>query len=103
MILIADSVASVGNGGIGYETTRVLAQKGARVYIAGRSAERVNKAITDLNKLGKPLDLHFLQLDLLDLKSVKAAAASFNAQEETLDILINNAGVSFIRLSFSHS
>ncbi|KFA50693.1 hypothetical protein S40293_04875 [Stachybotrys chartarum IBT 40293] len=92
MTLVADSSASVGNGGIGYETTKVLAQKGARVYIAGRSAERVNKAITDLNKLGKPLDLHFLQLDLLDLKSVKAAAASFNAQEETLDILINNAG-----------
>jgi NAD(P)-dependent dehydrogenase (short-subunit alcohol dehydrogenase family) len=39
------------------------------------------------------LDLHFLQIDLQDLKSVKAAAMRFTVLEERLDILINNAGV----------
>ena len=40
------------------------------------------------------LDLRFLQLDLQNLKSVKAAAAAFKQKEQRLDILINNAGVS---------
>lgn len=42
---------------------------------------------------GQRLDLHFLQLDLTDLHSVRAAAERFRAQEERLDLLINNAGV----------
>lgn len=40
------------------------------------------------------LDLRFLQLDLQNLKSVKAAAAAFKQREKRLDVLINNAGVS---------
>jgi NAD(P)-dependent dehydrogenase (short-subunit alcohol dehydrogenase family) len=39
------------------------------------------------------LDLRFLQMDLQNLKSVKAAATSFSQREPHLDILINNAGV----------
>lgn len=39
------------------------------------------------------LDLRFLQLDLQNLKSVKAAAAAFKQKEQRLDVLINNAGV----------
>jgi NADP-dependent 3-hydroxy acid dehydrogenase YdfG len=42
---------------------------------------------------GKRLDLHFLKLDLQDLRSVKEAAMLFSYQESRLDILINNAGV----------
>lgn len=40
------------------------------------------------------LDLRFLQLDLQNLNSVKAAAVAFKQKEQRLDILINNAGVS---------
>jgi NAD(P)-dependent dehydrogenase (short-subunit alcohol dehydrogenase family) len=71
-----------------------LALKNARVYIGGRSEERVNKAITDLNNAhNKKLDLHFLHVDLNDLRSVKAAASKFAQLEQRLDILINNAGI----------
>jgi NAD(P)-dependent dehydrogenase (short-subunit alcohol dehydrogenase family) len=88
------AIVTGGNGGIGLVTTKILAEHGAKVYIAGRSAERVHAAIDELSKISaRPLDLHFLQLDLLDLRSVKAAAAAFNAQESHLDILINNAGI----------
>jgi len=86
---------STGNSGIGYQTSLQLALRHARVYIAGRSEERVNKAIEEMQRTAgtMQLDLRFLQLDLQNLRSVKAAAASFKERESRLDILINNAGV----------
>lgn len=42
---------------------------------------------------GADLDLHYLQIDLLNLKSVRAAAQEFMNLENRLDVLINNAGV----------
>ncbi|KAH7325680.1 hypothetical protein B0I35DRAFT_405040 [Stachybotrys elegans] len=88
------AIVTGGNSGIGYETTKQLALHNARVYIASRNLDRVQKAIDELNQqAGRKLDLHSLQMDLVDLKSVKAAAADFSAREERLDILINNAGV----------
>lgn len=91
----------IGNGGIGYETTKQLALRGARVYIASRSEDKAQTAIEEINQssAGKKLDVRFLQLDLQDLKSVKAAAAAFAQQESRLDILINNAGVSDVHYS----
>ncbi|KAK4070807.1 hypothetical protein Trihar35433_5274 [Trichoderma harzianum] len=89
------AIVTGGNSGIGYETANQLALHNARVYIASRSQERVNQAIDQMSQaaMGKTLDLHFLQIDLQDLKSVKAAAEHFMTLETRLDILINNAGV----------
>lgn len=86
---------SAGNSGIGYETAQQLALHNARVYIAGRSRDRVEKAIQQMKKTcaGRILDLRFLELDLKDLRSVKASTATFAQWEPRLDILINNAGV----------
>ncbi|KAH8803625.1 hypothetical protein F5884DRAFT_756894 [Xylogone sp. PMI_703] len=87
-------IVTGGNSGIGYETTYQLATRGARVYIASRSKDRVTEAIANMNELAKrALDLHFLQIDLQDLKSVKLAASEFMKLESHLDILINNAGI----------
>lgn len=84
----------LGNSGIGFETTKQLAMRNARVYIASRSQQRVDEAISQMNTAaGRSLDLHFLQMDLQDLQSVKLAATLFAHQESHLDILINNAGV----------
>lgn len=71
-----------------------MALHNARVYIGGRSKEKVSQAIYQLNEVaGRKLDLHFLKIDLTDLKSVKAAARNFAQTERRLDILINNAGI----------
>ncbi|KAL6412454.1 Short-chain dehydrogenase/reductase SDR [Ilyonectria robusta] len=98
------AIVTGGNSGIGYETTNQLALHNARVYIASRSRDRVNQAIKRMSEdaNGQSLDLHFLQLDLMDLKSVKAAAEHFKTQEPRLDILINNAGVCCIQLTLHH-
>lgn len=89
-------ICYTGNSGIGWQTSLQLALRHARVYIAGRSADRVNKAIEEMKmSTGRmELDLRFLQMDLQSLRSVKAAAAAFKQMEPKLDVLINNAGVS---------
>ena len=84
-----------GNSGIGYQTSLQLALRHARVYVGGRSEERVNKAIEQMKMVAGTveLDLRFLQIDLQNLRLVKAAATLFKEKESRLDILINNAGV----------
>lgn len=42
---------------------------------------------------GRSLDLHFLKMDLENLKTLKEAARDFGQREACLDLLINNAGV----------
>jgi NAD(P)-dependent dehydrogenase (short-subunit alcohol dehydrogenase family) len=81
------------NSGIGYETTRVLADHGAHVIMACR--DRV-KAARARDKLESQLDrssLEVLDLDLSDLDSVRAVAGRVVTKHARLDLLINNAGV----------
>jgi NAD(P)-dependent dehydrogenase (short-subunit alcohol dehydrogenase family) len=85
-----------GASGIGFELAKTLYQKGARVYIAGRSKENADQAIQAIKTAAPSSNgsLHFLHVDLADLSSVKTAAATFKASESRLDVLWNNAGVS---------
>ncbi|RFU25349.1 hypothetical protein B7463_g10988, partial [Scytalidium lignicola] len=76
----------------------VPAQKG-KVFIVtgGNAGEKAEKAIAELEAmipaLQTPGKVKFLQLDLNNLQSVKAAAEEFARQETKLDILWNNAGI----------
>lgn len=81
------------NTGIGKETVRGLAGRGARVVLAGRSEERTRAAIEEIAAETGNTDLDHLPLDLGDLASVRAAAAAFLATGERLDVLVNNAGL----------
>jgi NAD(P)-dependent dehydrogenase (short-subunit alcohol dehydrogenase family) len=80
------------NTGIGFEATRVLAARGARVLLACRDAGRAESAIARIRQLTPGADLAFLPLDLADLESVRAAAG-LAANQPRIDALINNAGV----------
>ncbi|MBW2269933.1 MAG: SDR family NAD(P)-dependent oxidoreductase [Deltaproteobacteria bacterium] len=79
------------NSGIGWETARVLANAGARVVVACRSSERGHDAVRRLEETSPRGGIEFLQLDLADLDSVRAAVDSF--AHDRLDLLINNAGL----------
>ncbi len=81
------------NTGIGKETARDLAGRGARVVVAGRSEERNRAAIREIAEQTGNSDLDHLPLDLGDLTSVRDAARTFLASGEPLHVLINNAGV----------
>jgi protochlorophyllide reductase len=80
------------NSGLGLETARTLAQRGARVVLACRTLERAEQARQALlrDSLG---ELISLQLDLADLVSVRRGAAQLADQLGAIDLLINNAGV----------
>ncbi len=80
------------NKGIGHEIARQLGRKEFSVWLGCRDAERGEKAAAELRKEG--LDAHVLALDVTSDASVKAAAATFAKASDTLDVLVNNAGVS---------
>ncbi|KAF3003771.1 hypothetical protein E8E13_009981 [Curvularia kusanoi] len=81
--------------GVGKELARLLYSRNSTVYIAARSAEKANSAISWIkehhpNSTGQ---LHFLMLDLNDLRGIKSSAEEFLSKEKRLDVLFNNAGV----------
>jgi len=87
------AIVTGGNTGIGFSTCMHLVEHNARVYMAARSAAKANEAIQKIKELTKKEDIHFLQLDLADLPSVKRAVEEFTSKEQRLDMLFNSGGV----------
>jgi NAD(P)-dependent dehydrogenase (short-subunit alcohol dehydrogenase family) len=84
-----------GNSGIGYETALELARRGAEVVLTARSLEKSHDAIERIRQQIPNSKLHAAILDLASLSSVRSFAAEFSTMfpRESLDLLINNAGV----------
>jgi retinol dehydrogenase 12 len=83
------------NTGIGRVTAEVLAKRGARLLLAGRSEERTRPVLDAITAAGGVAD--FVPLDLGDLASVRAAAKSILDRNEPVHVLVNNAGVAGVR------
>jgi len=85
------------NTGIGYETARVLALRGAEVTLACRDVAKADAARQRIVREGgghaKAAALHLLRLDLAHLESVRKAASELVASGRPLHLLVNNAGV----------
>ena len=82
------AIVTGGYSGIGLETTRVLAEKGVKVIVPVRSKQ---KAVDNLATVSG--EVHTLLMDLGDLSSVYTFAGKILKEFNTLDILINNAGI----------
>jgi NAD(P)-dependent dehydrogenase (short-subunit alcohol dehydrogenase family) len=85
-----------GSEGVGLGTCRGLLQRGARVWMASRSAEKGERACVRLRaELGSGAQVEFLPLDLSDLSRVGAFAADLanRLRGEPLDVLVCNAGL----------
>ncbi len=80
------------NSGLGLETARALAAKGARVVMACRNQSKAEAACQKLTP-GNGGELIPLELDLADLASVRRGAMEVAERWGGLDLLINNAGV----------
>ncbi|KAI1764203.1 NAD(P)-binding protein [Hypoxylon sp. FL1150] len=86
-----------GYTGVGFELCKTLYSLDATVWVAGRSESKAEKAISAIKSAlpSSKGQIHFLNLDLSDLSTIKPAVNSFTAQEQRLDVLVNNAGVMF--------
>lgn len=80
-----------GSRGLGFAMARAYAQAGARVVLAARDAERLERAAAQLRAEGG--DVHALPFDLLDEVAVTAAVPRLIDVHGRLDILLNNAGI----------
>ncbi|KAF3893376.1 Peptidase M16 inactive domain family protein [Trichophyton interdigitale] len=88
-------IVTGGASGIGFELAKMLFEKGGKVYIAGRSKEKAQKAVEEIQAaIPNGGSLEFLHLVLDDLSTIKASAEEFMEKESRLDVLWNNAGVS---------
>ncbi|XP_009374671.2 short-chain dehydrogenase TIC 32 B, chloroplastic [Pyrus x bretschneideri] len=95
------AIVTGGASGIGLETARVLALRGAHVIIAARNLEAASEAKQLILKDNHTARIDVLKLNLSSIKSVRSFVNSFNALDLPLNLLINNAGVMFCPFQLS--
>ncbi|MGB0920142.1 MAG: oxidoreductase [Alphaproteobacteria bacterium] len=87
------AIVTGANTGLGFETAKGLAAKGADVVMACRNAEKAQAAADKIRADVPGAKLHLYDLDLASLASVRAFADKVLTDFDRIDLLINNAGV----------
>ena len=87
------AIVTGANSGLGIETTKALAAKGARVIMACRNEAKANAAASAIRDQVPNASLTIRKLDLGDLASVNAFSDAIKNEESKIDFLINNAGL----------
>ena len=80
------------SGGLGEQFALGLALAGAAVVLASRRTERLKELRARIE--GEGGDAHVVALDVTDHQSIKAAVAHAETEMGSIDILVNNSGVS---------
>lgn len=80
-----------GTSGLGEATARLYAKEGAKVVVAGRSEERGNEIVSSIKADGGKAI--FVEVDLLDVESIKRSVKDTVNAFGTIDILYNGAGI----------
>ncbi|HET9395271.1 MAG TPA: SDR family NAD(P)-dependent oxidoreductase, partial [Nitrospiraceae bacterium] len=88
------AIVTGGGSGIGFETARQFLEEGARVLIAGRTLEKINKARDELAKKTGG-DVHAVQADMRNEADIKRMVATAKDKLGGVDILVNNAGTMY--------
>ncbi|HEY5749251.1 MAG TPA: SDR family oxidoreductase [Chryseolinea sp.] len=81
------------NKSIGFEVAKQLAQKEHFIYLGSRDLKKGEEAVAKLKALGLN-NIEATQIDVTDLDSISAAATRLGQKINSLDVLINNAGIS---------
>ena len=85
-----------GNAGIGKETVRDLAKRGAKVIMACRNMITAEEACKEIIEETKNDQIFAKQLDISSQKSVRDFAADILQSEKVIDVLIHNAGIALV-------
>jgi len=86
-------IVTGGNSGLGFESAKVFAGKGAEVIIACRSLQKGEDARNSILKELTEAKIKVMELDLTDVESIKRFCNEFKSKYSKLDILLNNAGI----------
>ncbi|GAY14740.1 SDR family NAD(P)-dependent oxidoreductase [Mycobacterium sp. shizuoka-1] len=89
------AIVTGSNTGLGFDTARVLAERGARVVMAVRDTAKGDAAAAQIRRAVPSADVAVHRLDLGSLASVREAAAELGNSYPRVDLLINNAGVMY--------
>jgi retinol dehydrogenase-12 len=87
-------VITGGNQGLGYETAIALAKAKANVILACRNAERCEDAKRKILSEVPSATVSWLELDVSSLRSVQQFVERYVSQFHSIDVLVNNAGIS---------
>jgi NAD(P)-dependent dehydrogenase (short-subunit alcohol dehydrogenase family) len=87
------AVVTGANSGLGLVAARELARAGAEVVLACRNVEKGDAAGESIREAVPEASVAIEELDLSSLASVRAFAGRFAAGHDSLDLLLNNAGV----------
>ncbi|MGC7102092.1 oxidoreductase [Amycolatopsis lurida] len=91
------AIVTGANQGLGFETARMLAERGATVVLACRDTVKAADAVDRIRATVPSADLSIVALDLARLESVRGAAEEIRAVHDRIDLLINNAGTANAR------
>jgi NAD(P)-dependent dehydrogenase (short-subunit alcohol dehydrogenase family) len=89
------------NSGLGQETARAMAAKGAHIIMAGRDQAKLDEAVVAIRAVAPDADLDTITVDLGSLESIRASTSRARQRFAKIDILINNAGV--MATPFTHT
>ncbi|MFC3831146.1 MULTISPECIES: SDR family oxidoreductase [Niastella] len=81
------------NRSIGFETVRQLLQQGYYVYLGCRDKQKGQLAVDQLHAEGLK-QVEPIEIDVDNIDSIKSARNTLGQKIKTLDVLINNAGIS---------
>ncbi|MBN1388960.1 MAG: SDR family NAD(P)-dependent oxidoreductase [Bacteroidales bacterium] len=86
-------IVTGGNSGLGYESVKAFAEKGAEVILASRSRRKGEEAKSGIMKEVPDAKITVMRLDMVDLDCVKTFSEEFKKRYKRLDIVMNNAGI----------
>lgn len=86
-------IVTGGNSGLGFESVKAFAEKGAEVILACRVIEKGEDAKAEILKQNPGGKIEVAEIDLADLKSVRRFSSNFKQNYTRLDVLMNNAGI----------
>ena len=80
------------SSGLGAQFARTLAKAGAGVVLASRRVDKLRELLVEIESEGG--DAHVVEMDVTDRDSIRSAVAHAETEMGSLDILVNNSGVS---------
>lgn len=89
-------IVTGGNSGLGFEAVKAFAEKGATVIMACRDLKKGAAAKELIRQFNVDVKIELIELDLMDLSSVRSFVSEFKVKHQKLDVLLNNAGIMMV-------